>query len=190
MQWSMSTSRMHFGVFQFRIWSSRRDGVDTHTQAHKRRDANFCRSTMDRRRSRIRQHLPRAWLNRALSRNARPRLLGCAVWFPLSGRVLRRCPTAKASGGLWRLPVARCMLARSKRRIDLWPREADYQDDDIVVLSREALKGKLLLITEDDEAIELYLERDSVNALMSALGAFLMEGEGDDIPSRITVGRK
>ncbi|RVD42193.1 hypothetical protein EN742_08210 [Mesorhizobium sp. M4A.F.Ca.ET.020.02.1.1] len=55
-------------------------------------------------------------------------------------------------------------------------READYQDDDIVVISRNPLVGKLLLITEDDEEIELHLERDSAEALMSALGAFLMEG--------------
>ncbi|RUX47772.1 hypothetical protein EOA33_17525 [Mesorhizobium sp. M4A.F.Ca.ET.050.02.1.1] len=55
-------------------------------------------------------------------------------------------------------------------------READYQDDDIMVISRDPLKGKLLLITEDDEEIELHLERDSAEALISALGAFLMEG--------------
>ncbi|TGQ27743.1 MULTISPECIES: hypothetical protein [unclassified Mesorhizobium] len=55
-------------------------------------------------------------------------------------------------------------------------READYQDDDIVVISHNPLVGKLLLITEDNEEIELYLERDSAEALMSALGAFLMEG--------------
>ncbi|RVD33855.1 hypothetical protein EN812_31610 [Mesorhizobium sp. M4B.F.Ca.ET.169.01.1.1] len=55
-------------------------------------------------------------------------------------------------------------------------READYQDDDIVVISHSPLVGKLLLITEDYEEIELHLERDSAEALMSALGAFLMEG--------------
>ena len=51
-----------------------------------------------------------------------------------------------------------------------------------MVISRNPLKGKLLLITEDDEEIDLHLERDSAEALMRALGAFLMEGEGDDMP--------
>ncbi|RUW19299.1 hypothetical protein [Mesorhizobium sp. M1E.F.Ca.ET.041.01.1.1] len=55
-------------------------------------------------------------------------------------------------------------------------READYQDDDIVVTSHNPLKGTLLLITDDDEEIELQLDKDSAEALMSALGAFLMEG--------------
>lgn len=65
-------------------------------------------------------------------------------------------------------------------------READYQDDNIVVISRDPLIGKLLLITEDDEEIELHLERDSAEALMSALAAFLAEGEGKDRPRRLT----
>ncbi|RWE38601.1 MAG: hypothetical protein EOS78_13245 [Mesorhizobium sp.] len=51
-------------------------------------------------------------------------------------------------------------------------KEADYQDD-IAVISRAPLIGKLLLITEDDEEIELHLERDSAEALMSVLAAFL-----------------
>ncbi|RWM28488.1 hypothetical protein [Mesorhizobium sp.] len=55
-------------------------------------------------------------------------------------------------------------------------KEADWQDDDIMVVSRSPLVGKLLLITEDDEEIELHLEKDSAEALISALGAFLMEG--------------
>ncbi|MDX8480447.1 hypothetical protein RFN28_18540 [Mesorhizobium sp. VK24D] len=45
-----------------------------------------------------------------------------------------------------------------------------------MVISRNPLIGKLLLITEDDEEIELHLEKDSAEALISALGAFLMEG--------------
>ncbi|AZO54877.1 MULTISPECIES: hypothetical protein [unclassified Mesorhizobium] len=57
-------------------------------------------------------------------------------------------------------------------------KEADYQDDDIAVISRDPLIGKLLLITEDDEEIELHLEKDSAEALMSALAAFLAEGRG------------
>ncbi|WP_036260041.1 hypothetical protein [Mesorhizobium sp. WSM3224] len=57
-------------------------------------------------------------------------------------------------------------------------KEADYQDDDIVVISRSPLKGKLLLITEDDQEIELHLERDSAEALMSALGC-LPDGRRD-----------
>lgn len=39
-------------------------------------------------------------------------------------------------------------------------READYQDDDLVIISRNPLKGKLLLIEEHEE-IELHLERDA-----------------------------
>lgn len=54
-------------------------------------------------------------------------------------------------------------------------KEADYQDDDVVIISRKPLRGKLLLITEDNEEIALYLEKDSAEALMSALSAFLME---------------
>ncbi|AZO34040.1 MAG: hypothetical protein EOS76_06760 [Mesorhizobium sp.] len=66
------------------------------------------------------------------------------------------------------------------------PKGADFQDDDIVVISRDPLIGKLLLITEDDEEIELHLERDSAEALVGALAAFLAEGEGKDRPRRLT----
>jgi hypothetical protein len=55
-------------------------------------------------------------------------------------------------------------------------KKADYQDDDVVIMSRNPLKGKLLLITDDDEEIELQIDKESAEALMSALGAFLVEG--------------
>jgi len=51
--------------------------------------------------------------------------------------------------------------------------EADHQDNDVAIISRNPLQGKLLLITDE---IQLHLEEDSAEALMSALSAFLMEG--------------
>ncbi|WP_214477416.1 hypothetical protein [Mesorhizobium sp. dw_380] len=55
-------------------------------------------------------------------------------------------------------------------------REVEFQDDDVVVTSRSPLKGTLLLITDDDDEVELQLDKETAEALMSALGAFLMEG--------------
>ncbi|WP_214471068.1 hypothetical protein [Mesorhizobium sp. dw_380] len=55
-------------------------------------------------------------------------------------------------------------------------REVEFQDDDVVVTSRNPLKGTLLLITDDDDEVELQLDKETAEALMSALGAFLMEG--------------
>ncbi|CCV03001.1 hypothetical protein MESS2_1000015 [Mesorhizobium metallidurans STM 2683] len=55
-------------------------------------------------------------------------------------------------------------------------REVEFQDDDVLVTSRNPLKGTLLLITDDDDEVELQLDKETAEALMSALGAFLMEG--------------
>ncbi|WP_250889015.1 hypothetical protein [Mesorhizobium sp. dw_380] len=55
-------------------------------------------------------------------------------------------------------------------------REVEFQDDDVVVTSRNPLKGTLLLIADDHAEVELQLDRETAEALMSALGAFLMEG--------------
>lgn len=48
----------------------------------------------------------------------------------------------------------------------------------MVIISRNPLQGKLLLITDE---IQLHLEEDSAEALMSALSAFLMEGAVDPL---------
>ena len=55
-------------------------------------------------------------------------------------------------------------------------READYLGEAAVITSHDPLQGKLLLVTEDDEQIELHLDKDSAEALVSALGIFLLEG--------------
>ncbi|CAH2399155.1 conserved hypothetical protein [Mesorhizobium escarrei] len=55
-------------------------------------------------------------------------------------------------------------------------REVEFQDDDVLVTSRNPLKGTLLLITDDDDEVELQLDKETAEALLSALGAFLMEG--------------
>ncbi|WP_214477506.1 hypothetical protein [Mesorhizobium sp. dw_380] len=61
-------------------------------------------------------------------------------------------------------------------------REVEFQDDDVVVTSRNPLKGTLLLITDDDDEVELQLDKETAEAFMSALSAFLMEDEGGDMP--------
>ncbi|CAH2394210.1 conserved hypothetical protein [Mesorhizobium ventifaucium] len=60
-------------------------------------------------------------------------------------------------------------------------REVEFQDDDVLVTSRNPLKGTLLLITDDDDEVELQLDQETAQALMSALGAFLMEGVVDPL---------
>ncbi|WP_214473364.1 hypothetical protein [Mesorhizobium sp. dw_380] len=61
-------------------------------------------------------------------------------------------------------------------------REVEFQDDDVVVTSRNPLKGTLLLITDDDDEVELQLDKETAEALMIALAAFLMQEEGGDMP--------
>ncbi|TPJ38587.1 hypothetical protein [Mesorhizobium sp. B2-7-1] len=60
--------------------------------------------------------------------------------------------------------------------------EAEYQDGDVIVTSRAPLHGRLELVTDDDDTIDLLLDRDSAEELVAALIEFLGQGEGDDAP--------
>ncbi|WEX75241.1 hypothetical protein PYH37_000626 [Sinorhizobium numidicum] len=62
---------------------------------------------------------------------------------------------------------------------------AEFMDNDIDVVSNDPLIGTLELISEQDEVIEVSLDRERAEALLSALLQFLAQGEGDDTP-RIT----
>jgi hypothetical protein len=68
------------------------------------------------------------------------------------------------------------------------PKTAEYQGRDIDVLSRAPLIGTLELMGDDDEPIDLQLDRASAEALMATLTIFLLkgEGEGEDAPSPAT----
>jgi hypothetical protein len=61
--------------------------------------------------------------------------------------------------------------------------EVEYQDGDVMIVSRNPLEGRLTLVTDNDDDIDLLLDKDSAEELMSALAAFLMEGEGGDGPA-------
>ncbi|QND65114.1 hypothetical protein HB777_15255 [Mesorhizobium loti] len=71
--------------------------------------------------------------------------------------------------------------------------EVEYQDDDITVISRNPLRGTLTLVTYDEDGdpsdIDLTLDKDAAEALVSALMQFLMAGEGEDMPN-LQIGRK
>ena len=62
------------------------------------------------------------------------------------------------------------------------PRFVEYQDGDVEVTSRKPLRGKLELIADDDDTVELLLDRENAEWLMGALCEFLVQGEGDDMP--------
>ncbi|SCW77616.1 hypothetical protein SAMN02927900_04843 [Rhizobium mongolense subsp. loessense] len=64
---------------------------------------------------------------------------------------------------------------------------AEYQGDDIVVMSKDPLIGKLELMTETDEVVEVRIDRDTAEGLLSALVPFLAHGEGDEAPNFSTV---
>jgi hypothetical protein len=66
------------------------------------------------------------------------------------------------------------------------PKTAEYQGRDVDVLSRAPLIGKLELMGDDDEPIDLQLDRASAEALMATLTIFLLKGEGEDAPSPAT----
>lgn len=66
------------------------------------------------------------------------------------------------------------------------PIEAEYQGNDIDVISRDPLVGRLELMA-DDEIIEVRLTRASAEDLLSALVQFLGHGEGRDAPQLSTV---
>jgi hypothetical protein len=63
---------------------------------------------------------------------------------------------------------------------------AEYQGGDVHVLSRAPLIGTLELIGDDDQPIELELDRGSAEALMAVLTIFLLKGEGEDAPNAAT----
>lgn len=63
---------------------------------------------------------------------------------------------------------------------------AEFQDHDIDVVSKDPLIGRLELIADTDEVIEVTLDRDTATALLSALVEFLAQGEGEDAPNITT----
>ncbi|MER9495132.1 hypothetical protein NKI86_25290 [Mesorhizobium sp. M0320] len=67
------------------------------------------------------------------------------------------------------------------------PLPVEYQDDDVMVSSHNPLRGLLPFVGEDEE-VELSLDRDTAELLMSALPEFLMAAEGGDMP-KISIGR-
>jgi hypothetical protein len=60
---------------------------------------------------------------------------------------------------------------------------AEYQGREVEVLSRAPLVGSLALMGNDNEPIDLQLDRASAEALMATLTVFLLKGEGEDAPS-------
>lgn len=61
--------------------------------------------------------------------------------------------------------------------------EAEYQGNDIEVISTDPLLGRLQLMAEQDEVVEVMLDRATAEQLLSALVQFLAHGEGDDATS-------
>ena len=68
-------------------------------------------------------------------------------------------------------------------------RFVEYQDGDVEVTSRKPLRGTLELVTDDDETVEMLLDRENAEWLMGALAEFLIQGEGDDMP-KISIDRR
>jgi hypothetical protein len=66
------------------------------------------------------------------------------------------------------------------------PKAAEYQGRDVDVLSRAPLIGTLALMGDDDEPVDLQLDRASAEVLMATLTIFLLKGEGEDAPSPAT----
>ncbi|RWC91636.1 MAG: hypothetical protein EOS72_02985 [Mesorhizobium sp.] len=66
--------------------------------------------------------------------------------------------------------------------------EVEYFLDDVVVSSRNPLRGALPLANEDGE-FELFLDRETAEFLVSALVQFLNGGEGGDMP-KVSIGRR
>ena len=59
---------------------------------------------------------------------------------------------------------------------------AGYPDSDVMIVSRKPLRGRLILVTEDFDEIDLVLDKNSAEAMISALVEFLIKGEGEDMP--------
>lgn len=60
--------------------------------------------------------------------------------------------------------------------------EAEYQGREIDLISTHPLVGRLELMAEDDEVVEVTLDRATAETLLSALLKFLGQGEGADAP--------
>ncbi|MBD9638726.1 hypothetical protein IB277_20730 [Ensifer sp. ENS07] len=58
--------------------------------------------------------------------------------------------------------------------------EAEYQGNDINVMSTNPLLGRLELVAEQEEIVEVLLDRATAEQLLSALMQFLSQGEGED----------
>lgn len=69
------------------------------------------------------------------------------------------------------------------------PKLVEYQDGDVEVTSRKPLRGTLELVTDDDDTVDMLLDRENAEWLMSALVEFLMHGEGNDMP-KISIGQQ
>lgn len=61
--------------------------------------------------------------------------------------------------------------------------EAEYQGNHIQLVSTDPLLGRLQLMAEQEEIVELMLDRATAEQLVSALMVFLSHGKGDDAPS-------
>ncbi|MGX8013503.1 hypothetical protein ACVDG8_033305 [Mesorhizobium sp. ORM8.1] len=61
--------------------------------------------------------------------------------------------------------------------------EVEYQDGDVLVVSRNPLVGRLELVGNDDDAVDLVLRREDAEELVSVLIQFLAKGEGEDTPT-------
>ncbi|MBK5570884.1 hypothetical protein [Ensifer sp. SSB1] len=61
--------------------------------------------------------------------------------------------------------------------------EADYLGADIEVVSSDPLLGRLQLMAEQEEVVELMLDRATAQHLVSVLMKFLSHGEGGDAPN-------
>ncbi|MBD9635460.1 hypothetical protein IB277_03975 [Ensifer sp. ENS07] len=61
--------------------------------------------------------------------------------------------------------------------------EAEYQGNGVEVVSTDPLIGRLELMAEQEEVVEVTIDRATAEQLISALMAFLAHGEGDDAPN-------
>lgn len=61
--------------------------------------------------------------------------------------------------------------------------EAEYQGNDIEVISTDPLVGRLELMAEQEEVVEVMLDRETAERLLSALMQFLGHGQGGHAPN-------
>ncbi|MDP9811308.1 hypothetical protein J2W42_004171 [Rhizobium tibeticum] len=65
--------------------------------------------------------------------------------------------------------------------------EAEYQGNDIFVVSNDPLIGRLELVADEGGVVEVRLDRATPEDLLSALVQFLDQGEGEDAPKFSTL---